>query len=136
MLKEMFAIESALLFQEAGQVERWHATENLAALRCGGLRASVRDPRDSSAFNGSGFVPGGCGVVFKLDPTGKETVLQRFTGGADGADLVSLFWKEGGTQADAPAEWCPSSSFRKHMNPASVGTGALAAEKSFAFRRL
>src|ERR1035438_9847000 len=36
--------------------------------------------------------------------------------------------------ADAPAEWCPSSSFRKHMNPASVGTGALAAEKSFAFR--
>jgi uncharacterized repeat protein (TIGR03803 family) len=27
----------------------------------------------------------GCGVVFKLDPTGKETVLHRFTGGADGA---------------------------------------------------
>jgi hypothetical protein len=36
-------------------------------------------------------------VVFKLDPTGKETVLHRFTGGADGADPVSLFWKEGGT---------------------------------------
>jgi len=28
---------------------------------------------------------GGCGVVFKVDPTGKETVLYRFTGGADGA---------------------------------------------------
>jgi uncharacterized repeat protein (TIGR03803 family) len=27
----------------------------------------------------------GCGVVFKLDPAGKETVLHRFTGGADGA---------------------------------------------------
>jgi len=27
----------------------------------------------------------GCGVVFKLDPTGKETVLHRFTGNADGA---------------------------------------------------
>jgi uncharacterized repeat protein (TIGR03803 family) len=27
----------------------------------------------------------GCGVVFKLDTTGKETVLHRFTGGADGA---------------------------------------------------
>jgi uncharacterized repeat protein (TIGR03803 family) len=26
-----------------------------------------------------------CGVVFKLDPTGKETVLHSFTGGADGA---------------------------------------------------
>jgi uncharacterized repeat protein (TIGR03803 family) len=27
----------------------------------------------------------GCGVVFKLDPKGKETVLYRFTGGKDGA---------------------------------------------------
>jgi len=26
----------------------------------------------------------GCGVVFKLDPTGNETVLYRFTGGMDG----------------------------------------------------
>jgi uncharacterized repeat protein (TIGR03803 family) len=29
--------------------------------------------------------PGGCGVVFKLDPSGKETVLYTFTGGADGS---------------------------------------------------
>jgi uncharacterized repeat protein (TIGR03803 family) len=28
----------------------------------------------------------GCGVVFKVDPTGKETVLYRFKGGADGAE--------------------------------------------------
>ena len=27
----------------------------------------------------------GCGVVFKVDPSGTETVLYRFTGGADGA---------------------------------------------------
>jgi uncharacterized repeat protein (TIGR03803 family) len=27
-----------------------------------------------------------CGVIFKLDPAGKETVLHSFTGGADGAD--------------------------------------------------
>jgi uncharacterized repeat protein (TIGR03803 family) len=27
----------------------------------------------------------GCGTVFKLDPTGQETVLYRFTGGEDGA---------------------------------------------------
>src|SRR5208337_3992504 len=36
----------------------------------------------------SGFCPGfpapGCGVVFRVDPTGKETVLYTFTGGADG----------------------------------------------------
>lgn len=29
--------------------------------------------------------PSGCGVVFKLDSSGKETVLYRFTGGEDGA---------------------------------------------------
>ena len=28
---------------------------------------------------------GGCGVVFKLDQTGRETVLYAFTGGTDGA---------------------------------------------------
>ncbi len=27
----------------------------------------------------------GCGVVFKIDPTGKETVLHAFTGGTDGS---------------------------------------------------
>jgi uncharacterized repeat protein (TIGR03803 family) len=31
----------------------------------------------------------GCGVVFKLDATGKETVLHSFTGGRDGASPVS-----------------------------------------------
>jgi uncharacterized repeat protein (TIGR03803 family) len=30
-------------------------------------------------------VPGGCGTVFKLDASGKETVLYSFTDGADGA---------------------------------------------------
>ena len=31
----------------------------------------------------------GCGVVFKVDPTGTETVLYSFTGGADGAEPVA-----------------------------------------------
>jgi uncharacterized repeat protein (TIGR03803 family) len=30
--------------------------------------------------------PSGCGVVFKIDPAGTETVLYSFTGGADGAN--------------------------------------------------
>jgi uncharacterized repeat protein (TIGR03803 family) len=38
---------------------------------------------------GSGFCTGGCGVVFKVDPTGKETVLHSFTAGADGAFPVA-----------------------------------------------
>jgi uncharacterized repeat protein (TIGR03803 family) len=32
---------------------------------------------------------GGCGVVFKVDPTGKETVLHAFTGGTDGGSPSS-----------------------------------------------
>jgi uncharacterized repeat protein (TIGR03803 family) len=41
-----------------------------------------------TAFNGGNSScnpPFGCGVVFKMDPTGKETVLYTFEGGADGA---------------------------------------------------
>jgi uncharacterized repeat protein (TIGR03803 family) len=35
---------------------------------------------------GTTFIGGrGFGTVFKVDPTGKETVLHRFAGGADGA---------------------------------------------------
>jgi uncharacterized repeat protein (TIGR03803 family) len=35
--------------------------------------------------NGSNCNGGNCGLVFKLDTTGKETVLHTFTGGSDGA---------------------------------------------------
>jgi uncharacterized repeat protein (TIGR03803 family) len=38
-----------------------------------------------TTWSGANFsCPGGCGTVFKLDPTGKETVLYSFTGGTDG----------------------------------------------------
>jgi uncharacterized repeat protein (TIGR03803 family) len=37
----------------------------------------------------SGLQPPGCGVVFKLDRTGKETALHSFTGGADGSFPVA-----------------------------------------------
>ncbi len=40
---------------------------------------------------------GGCGVVFKLDRTGKETVLYSFTGGADGAAPFGLIRSSDGT---------------------------------------
>ena len=32
---------------------------------------------------------GTCGVVFKLDTAGKESVLHSFTGGTDGADPIA-----------------------------------------------
>ena len=36
--------------------------------------------------SGGGDFACSCGVVFKVDPTGHETVLYTFRGGADGAD--------------------------------------------------
>lgn len=45
----------------------------------------------NTACTGDG-PPGTCGVVYKLDPKGKETVLHTFTGGTDGyAPFGSLF---------------------------------------------
>jgi uncharacterized repeat protein (TIGR03803 family) len=55
----------------------------------GGL---VRDPAgnlygvtEGGGENGSNCNGGTCGVVFKVDTSGKETVLHMFTGGTDGA---------------------------------------------------
>jgi hypothetical protein len=43
----------------------------------------------SSACNLGSSGNGTCGVVFKVSPTGTETVLHRFTGGADGGNPVA-----------------------------------------------
>jgi uncharacterized repeat protein (TIGR03803 family) len=37
----------------------------------------------------------GCGVVFKLDPSGQETVLHAFTGGADGGEQYYGYFSAG-----------------------------------------
>jgi uncharacterized repeat protein (TIGR03803 family) len=57
----------------------------------GGYPAAALLRGDDGYFygtTGSGGLPdcffGGCGVVFKIDAAGKETVLYSFTGGADG----------------------------------------------------
>jgi uncharacterized repeat protein (TIGR03803 family) len=36
----------------------------------------------------------GCGVVFRLDPTGQETVLYSFTGGSDGSAANAPLWMD------------------------------------------
>ena len=43
------------------------------------------NPYGVTAAGGASGCNGGCGTVFKLDITGKETILYTFTGGADGA---------------------------------------------------
>jgi len=47
----------------------------------GNLYGTTSAGGGSKSCNGSG-----CGTVFRLDPTGKETILYSFTGGADGAN--------------------------------------------------
>jgi uncharacterized repeat protein (TIGR03803 family) len=57
----------------------------------GGVPSEARLLRDAASnlygttSYGGDLACGGCGVVFKLDTTGKETVLYAFTGGADGS---------------------------------------------------
>lgn len=40
---------------------------------------------ETAAGGGEQNCPGGCGTLFKLSPSGRETVLYTFTGGADGS---------------------------------------------------
>jgi len=54
------------------------------------VRDSVGNFYGTTVVGGTGtncyFGPIGCGTVFKVDNTGKETVLYSFTGGADGSE--------------------------------------------------
>jgi uncharacterized repeat protein (TIGR03803 family) len=50
----------------------------------GNLYGTTTAGGSTTGICGGGGGPGGCGVVFKLDPTGHETVLYSFTHGADG----------------------------------------------------
>ena len=52
--------------------------------QAGNLYGTTSSGGDLSACAGSG-----CGVVYKLDPSGYETVLYNFMGGADGADPMA-----------------------------------------------
>jgi uncharacterized repeat protein (TIGR03803 family) len=57
----------------------WNPVSGLIRDHAGNLYGTTEAGGDLSACGG-----GGCGVVFKLDPTGVETVLYSFTGGSDG----------------------------------------------------
>lgn len=68
---------------------------------------------DNGGYTNSGNCRGGCGVVFKLDPSGNETVLYAFTDGADGAHpMAGLTMDEKGNlfgTADAGGDLnCPA----------------------------
>jgi uncharacterized repeat protein (TIGR03803 family) len=68
-------------------------TEDLILDRAGNLYGTTIWGGDLSSADCGGS---GCGVVFKLDPAGKETVLYTFTGGADGVQPFSVIRDEKG----------------------------------------
>jgi uncharacterized repeat protein (TIGR03803 family) len=53
---------------------------------------------------GSGCAPLGCGTVFKIEPSGGETVLHAFQGGSDGEHPTAGLIDVGGTLYGATAE--------------------------------
>lgn len=54
--------------------------------QAGVIRDAEGNLYGTTLFGGTGDCPSGCGVVYKLDATGQESVLHSFTGGADGAN--------------------------------------------------
>lgn len=60
----------------------------------------VRDPAGNlygtTGYGGAAGCNLGCGVVYKVDPSGQETVLHTFTGGAGGAGPAGVIADEAG----------------------------------------
>jgi uncharacterized repeat protein (TIGR03803 family) len=75
--------KETVLFSFSGGSDGGHPAGGLIRDSGGNLYGTARDGGDLNCFFPG--TSGGCGVVFKLDPTGHETVLHVFTGGAQGA---------------------------------------------------
>jgi uncharacterized repeat protein (TIGR03803 family) len=69
----------SVLYTFTGGADGAQPMAGLVSDSAGNLYGTTQNGGDFSAC-----INNGCGVVFKLDPTGKETVLYTFTGGADG----------------------------------------------------
>jgi uncharacterized repeat protein (TIGR03803 family) len=72
--------QETVLYRFTGGADGAYPSASLIRDSAGNLYGTTQSGGDMRACNGSG-----CGVVFKLDTTGHETVLYSFTGRADGA---------------------------------------------------
>jgi uncharacterized repeat protein (TIGR03803 family) len=76
--------KETLLYSFTGQADGAHPAAGLIRDTAGNLCGTTGGGGDLTCFNGFG-----CGTVFKLDATGKETVLYSFTGSPDGLDPIA-----------------------------------------------
>ena len=74
-------VETILYSFTGGADGGWPVNVSLVADSAGNLYGTAGAGGALTCGNGAG-----CGVVFKIDPTGKETVLYAFTGGASGVN--------------------------------------------------
>ncbi len=72
-----------VLFQFTGGADGGHPMGGLVEDSSGNLYGTAQDGGDLNCFFPG--TSGGCGVVFKLDSRGSETVLHTFVGGVEGA---------------------------------------------------
>lgn len=81
--------KETVLYSFEGGVDGAGPAMGLLRDRAGNLYSTTHTGGDVGGCTGPGFPSLGCGVVFKVDPRGKETVLYAFTGGADGGGASS-----------------------------------------------
>ena len=86
--------------------------------------------RDSSGnFYGTtmsgGIVGGGNGTVFKLDPTGKETVLYSFKGTTDGAIPLTSVARDGSGNLYGATSAAGNTNCHSILNSAETGCGTI-----------
>src|SRR5258708_826910 len=76
-------MNETVLFQFTGGTDGGHPRGSVIRDSAGNLYATARDGGQINCFFPG--TTGGCGVIFKLDPSGNETILHTFTGAPDGA---------------------------------------------------
>ena len=75
-----------VLYNFTGGLDGWGPYAGLIQDSSGNLYGTTSLGGDSKCTPGYGY---GCGVVFKLDTAGTETVLHTFSGSPDGADPIA-----------------------------------------------
>ena len=87
-----------VLYRFTGQADGGNPFSGVVGDAAGNLYGTSRD-------GGSTSCSGGCGVVYKVTPSGQETVLHSFTGGADGQNPYASLVLDGAGNLYGTTPW-------------------------------